>query len=738
MSQRIEEINFPDALGERYLNYALSTIMSRSLPDLRDGLKPVHRRILYSMYLLKLDHKSGYKKCARVVGDVMGKFHPHGDAAIYDALVRYAQGFTVRYPLIDGQGNFGSIDGDSAAAMRYTESRLTEIAQELLKDLDKETVQFKNNYDDQDREPSVLPALFPNILANGAEGIAVGMATSIPPHNLGELCDALQYLITNKDCELKDLCKFVQAPDFPTGGVIVEPKESIISTYMTGRGAIKVRAKWHKEELERGQYQIIVTELPYQVQKGKLIEKIAEFFKAKRLPLLGDIRDESTDNIRIVFEPKSRTVEPEILMETLFKLTDLETRVTANFNVLDKNLIPRVMNLKEILQQFLEFRQEIVYKRSKFQLEKVEKRLEILEGFLIVYLNLDEVIRIIRYEDNPKQVLQEKFSLSEIQVDSVLNMRLRSLRKLEEIEIKQEHLALTQEKHRLQALIQDEDLRWKLISEELSYIQDKYGKKSTLGKRRTKIDYNFEQVKTEISFDVFIEKEPITIICSYMGWIRAIKGHNYDANNIKYKDGDKEGFIVKGYTTDKLIIATDNGRFFTLTCDKIPRVKGHGDSVRVMFEMGSSKIVEMFISTPSTKYLLASEKGKGFIVESSELMAQTKNGKQIMVPDKEDLLFIIREIHAPQIAVIGTNRKMLIYNIDEIPEMKKGRGVTLQKYKEAKLSDIKIFNSQDGLSWKLGERIRVEIELLPWLGKRAGTGRMPPVGFPKNNIFNLY
>ncbi len=738
MTEKIEQIDFSDALGERYLSYALSTIMSRSLPDLRDGLKPVHRRILYSMYLLKLDHRSGYKKCARVVGDVMGKFHPHGDVAIYDALVRYAQSFTVRYPLIDGQGNFGSIDGDGAAAMRYTESRLTEIARELLNDLDKETVDFKPNYDDQDNEPNVLPALFPNILANGAEGIAVGMATSIPPHNLDELCDALKYLIDNRECSVKDLCKFVKGPDFPTGGIIVESKESILETYSKGKGAFRVRAKWHKEELERGQYQIVVTEIPFQVQKSKLIEKIAELFKAKKLPLLDNIRDESAEQIRIIFEPKSRTIDPQILMESLFKTTDLESRVNANMNMLDKNSIPNVMNLKEILENFLEFREEIVNKRARYQLAKVEKRLEILNGFLIVYLNLDEVIRIIRFEENPKLKLQETFSLSELQVDAVLNMRLRSLRKLEEMEIRKEHESLTAEKAKLKALLSDESLRWRLISEEFDYLKEKYGKKTALGKRRTVIDNNQIDSNIDLSFEVFVEKEPITIICSYLGWIRAVKGHNYDSSNVKYKDGDKAGFILKAYTTDQLIIACESGKFFTLLCDKIPRAKGHGDSLRVLFDIGSNKIVDLFTHHAGKKYLLASRKGRGFVVSSEDLVAQTKNGKLVMSPEKDDGLYIAREAKGDHVAIIGNNRKLLIFNMDEIPDMKRGRGVILQKYKEAKISDLKIFDKNDGLSWRLGERIRSEMELLPWLGKRANIGRMPPVGFPKNNKFDLY
>ncbi|MEQ9116427.1 MAG: DNA topoisomerase IV subunit A [Rickettsiales bacterium] len=738
MTENIEIVEFPDALGERYLNYALSTIMSRSLPDLRDGLKPVHRRILYSMYLLKLDHKAGYKKCARVVGDVMGKFHPHGDVAIYDALVRYAQDFTVRYPLVDGQGNFGSIDGDSAAAMRYTESRLTEIAQELLNDLNKNTVEFKSNYDDQDQEPTVLPSSFPNILANGSEGIAVGMATSIPPHNLHELCDAMKHIIDNPECEVKDILKFVSGPDFPTGGELIESKASIHNSYLTGKGSFKVRATWKKEELDRGMYQIVVTEVPYQVQKSKLIEKIAELFKSKKIPLLGDIRDESTDDMRIVFEPKSRSVDPEILMESMFKLTDLESRVSLNLNVLDKNSIPKVMNIKEVLRQFLEFREEVVTKRAKFQLEKVEKRLEILEGFLIVYLNLDEVIRIIRFEDDAKAKLQETFKLTEMQVESILNMRLKSLKKLEEMEIKNEHKNLTQERTRLKALLKDKGLRWNVITEEIDRLQEKYGKKTSLGKRRTRINTNFDHSKTNISQEVFIEKEPITIICSEMGWIRAVKSHNYDTSNIKYKDGDKEGFFVKGYTTDKLIIATSHGKFFTIGCDKIPRVKGHGDSLKVIFDTDNAKLVELFIYKEGQELLLASHNGKGFIVESKEVMAQTKNGKQIMNVDKNDSMKFIRVINGENVAAIGNNRKLLVFDLADIPKMKRGRGVTLQKYKDAKLSDIKTFKSEEGLSWQLGDRTRNEMELLTWLGKRANVGKMPPTGFPKNNKFNLY
>jgi topoisomerase-4 subunit A len=738
MSNIVEEVKFPVALGERYLNYALSTIMSRSLPDLRDGLKPVHRRILYSMYLLKLDHNSGYKKCARVVGDVIGKFHPHGDVAVYDTLVRLAQEFTVRYPLIDGQGNFGSIDGDSAAAMRYTESRLTKIAQDLLQDLDQNTVAFKSNYDDQDQEPVVLPALFPNILANGSEGIAVGMATAIPPHNLHELCDALQHLIENPDCEIKQLCKFVQGPDFPTGATIIESQATLVNIYTTGRGSLKIRAKWEVEELHHGIYQIVITEIPYQVQKSKLIERIAELFKDKKLPLLGNIRDESTETVRIIFEPKSRQVDAEMLMESLYKLTDLESKYNANLNVLDKHSIPKVMNLKEILRQFLDFRQEVVFNRVKFQLDKVEKRIEILEGFLVAYLNLDKVIHIIRTQDNPREVLQKTFKLTEIQAEAILNMRLRSLRKLEETEIQVEHAKLKQEQTKLKSLIKDESLRWKLISEEFEYVKNEYGKNTKLGKRRTKIEKNFEPSKAPMSIDVFVEKEPLTIICSHMGWVRAVKGHSYDVSNIKYKDGDKEGFIIKGYTTDKLVIAIENGRFFTILCDKIPRNKTHGDSIRVLMDMDNAKIVDVFIHEPEAKFLLASQNGKAFIASGAEMDAQTKGGKQIMTPEEGDQLLLMRKVTSSHVAVIGTNRKLLIFAASEIPEMKKGRGVTLQKYKEAKLADVKFFKLEDGLSWQLGDKLRIEKDLLPWQGKRAAAGRMPPTGFPKDNMFGLY
>ena len=735
-SKNIELVDFSEALGERYLSYALSTIMSRSLPDVRDGLKPVHRRLLYSMLLLKLDPASAYKKCARVVGDVMGKFHPHSDGPIYDSLVRLAQDFTVRYPLIDGQGNFGSIDGDSAAAMRYTESKLTPIAMELLKHIDKDTVDFRSTYDNQESEPEVLPAAFPNILANGSEGIAVGMATSIPPHNLSEICDALQYLIVNPDAEIENLVKFIKGPDLPTGGVIIEDKETIINAYKTGKGSLRVRAKWKIEELDMGQYQIVVYEIPYQVQKSKLIEKLADLFKNKKLPLLGNIRDESAEDIRIILEPKSRQVDSNILMESLFKTTDFENRISMNLNVLDKNSIPKVMNLKEILSEFLAFRQELVLRRAKYQLSKVENRIEILEGFLIVYLNLDDVINIIRYEDNPKDALIAKYQLSEIQVEAILNMRLRSIRKLEEIAIKKEHSSLKQEQTSLKAIITSKDHRWKLISEEIDMIKEKYGKKTAIGKRKTKIESTASI--SEISFEeAFIEKESITICCSKMGWLRSFKGHNYDPKGIKYKDGDKERFIINACRTDKLLIFSDNGKFFTITCDKIPSTRGDGESIKFMIDIGAAKIVDIFIYKAGVDLLLASYKGKGFIVKSDDLLAQTKNGKQIFSISKGDKAYLARDASGDMIAVIGTNRKLLIFTASELPVMKKAAGIILQKYPANQhLSDVKFFNKSDGLSWKLGSKIRTENKLTPWISKRAKSGIIPPNGFPKSNQFS--
>jgi len=684
----IETVDFVEALEERYLSYALSTIMSRSLPDVRDGLKPVHRRILYSMYLLKLDPDNAYKKCARIVGDVIGKFHPHGDAAIYSTLVRLAQDFSLRYPLIDGQGNFGSVDGDSAAAMRYTESRLTPIAMELIKDIEKNTVDFKDTYDSQDREPVLLPAAFPNILVNGSEGIAVGMATNIPPHNMDEMCLAVSHLIQNPDCSVKDLAEFIKGPDFPTGGIILETHEDIIKSYSTGRGSFRIRAKWEKEELGRGQYRIIVTEIPYQVSKSKLIEKLVELFKNKKLPLLSDIRDESAEDIRIILEPKSRDVDPDMLMESIFKTTEFETKFAMNLNVLSGDSIPKVMNIKEVLQEFLEFRQTTILRRAQFRFDKVENRLEILDGFLIAYLNLDEVINIIRNEDDPKQTLIDRFKLTDLQVESILNLKLRSLRKLEEMEIRREHSDLKEEHKNLKALIENKDLRWKMILDETIELQRKYGKSTPLGKRKTEIINS--TITTEINFvEAFVEKENITVFCSNRGWLKSTKGHN-EPKSIIYKDGDKERFTLHTTTIDKLLLFADNGKVFTIQCDKIPKTKGDGTPVKLLVDIGEANIIDLIPFSPGKKFILASSFGKGFIVSSDDLAAQTKTGKQVMNFGPEDNLKIVLEITSDKIATISTNKNLLVFTVDQIPEMKKGKGVILQKLKSgSKLHGIK-------------------------------------------------
>lgn len=733
--EQINIVSFRSTLEEKYLAYALSTITARSLPDVRDGLKPVHRRLLYAMLQLKLDPKSGYKKCARVVGDVIGKYHPHGDSSVYEAMVRLAQNFAVRYPLVDGQGNFGSVDGDNAAAMRYTEARLTEVGMALLEAIDENTVDFRPTYDGQDEEPIVMPAAFPNLLANGSEGIAVGMATSIPPHNVGELCNAMQHIIKYPNCSVEKLMQYVAGPDFPTGGMIVETPENIVASYEAGRGAIRVRARWHKEELSHGLYQIVVTEIPYQIQKSKLIERIAELFKNKKLPLLGNILDESAEEIRIVLEPKNRSVDPEMLMESLFKATELESRFNMNLNVLNASGAPQVMNLKEILVSFLEHRMEVLVRRTNYRLDKIAHRLEVLGGLLIAYLNLDEVIRIIRTEDEPKPIMMKKWKLTEIQVEAILNMRLRSLRKLEEFEIRGEHDELSKEQKELKSLLASEEKRNQRISDEIGEIKKKFGEKTALGKRRT--DFAEAPVGKIIDIEAFVEKEPITILCSKMGWIRAVKGHLTDVSDMKHKEGDEEKFALHAQTTDKLLLFASNGRFYTLPGDKIPRGKGFGEPVRLMIDMeGDVDIVDISVFAPELKLLIAASNGKGFVVEAADVEAQTKNGKQILnVMDKARAV-ICAPVEGDHVAVIGENRKLLIFPITQIPVMKKGQGVTLQKYKEGELADLKCFTLKEGLSWALGGKTRTETDLKAWLGNRADAGRLPPTGFPRTNRFS--
>jgi topoisomerase-4 subunit A len=733
----IQIVPFKDALGERYLAYAMSTITSRSLPDVRDGLKPVHRRLLWAMLQLKLDPASGYKKCARVVGDVIGKYHPHGDVAVYDTMVRLAQDFAVRYPLVEGQGNFGSIDGDNAAAMRYTEARLTDVAMALLENLRDNTVDFKPTYDGSEEEPIVLPAAFPNLLANGSEGIAVGMATSIPPHNAGELCDALLLLIEKPEATTAELLEHVQGPDFPTGGIIIEPKDNIFHAYETGRGAFRTRARYEVEKLSHGIFQIVITEIPYQVQKSRLIEKMAELFRAKKLPLLGHIRDESAEEIRLVLEPKTRQVDPEMLMESLFRVTELESRFNLNMNVLTAEGVPQVMGLKGVLQAFLAHRHEVLVRRSNHRLEQIARRLEILGGLLIAYLNLDEVIRIIREEDEPKQLMMAKWNLTDMQVEAILNMRLRQLRKLEEFEIRREHDELSAEKAALEALLASDSKRWKAIAKEIADIKKRFGQHTPLGARRTSFAVAPEGKKI-ISIEAFVEKEPIMVLFSEKGWVRALKGHNQESGD--YKEGDSEKFRLNAQTTDKLFFFATNGRCYTLTGDKLPRGRGHGEPIRLMVDLeNDQEIIAIAVYQPNQKFLLASSTGKGFIVPAEDLLAQTKNGRHVLnVPDKHQAV-VFRPIpeQATHLATIGSNRKLLVFPLDQMVEMKKGQGVTLQKFKDSKLTDALAFNSADGLSWPQGDsRTRTETNLTPWLGSRAGQGKFPPQGFPKNNKFS--
>ncbi|MDQ7250759.1 DNA topoisomerase IV subunit A [Dongia sedimenti] len=740
-ADEIKITNLADALGQRYLSYALSTITARSLPDVRDGLKPVHRRILYGMSMMRLDPGTAFKKSARVVGDVMGKYHPHGDSAIYDAMARLAQDFAVRYPMVDGQGNFGSIDGDNPAAMRYTEARLTAAAALMLDGLDEDTVDFRPNYDGTETEPSVLPAAFPNLLANGATGIAVGMATNIPPHNVAEICDALSHLLKFPNARVDKLVDFIKGPDFPTGGTVVESRETIVEAYKTGRGSFRIRAKWEKEELKGGTYQVVVTQIPYQVAKSKLIERIAELLNEKKLPFLEDINDESTTDVRIVLTPKSRNIEPEHLMEQLFRATDLETRFGLNMNVLDANQIPRVMALNEVLKAYLDHRRDVLLRRSKFRLAAIDRRLEILEGYLIAYLNIDEVIRIIRHEDEPKPKMMQKWKLTDLQAESILNMRLRALRRLEEIEIKTEHKNLTAEKKALNTLLKSEEQQWDKVGEEIKELKNLYGPKTEIGRRRTVFgDAPSAEI---IPLEVMIEREPITVLCSAKGWIRAMKGHVDDTSpdrfkDAKYKEGDRPRFELRAETTDKLLIFATNGKFYTIGCDKLPGGRGFGEPVRLFIDLGNEhEIVTMMIYKPGQKLLVASHDGRGFIVPMDEVIAQTKNGKQVLsVPEGvEAVVASLIPEGGDMLAVVGENRKLLVFPVSEVPEMNRGRGVTLQKYKDGGLSDARVYNKREGLTWRLGEKTRTETDLKLWIGQRAQAGRLPPNGFPKNNKF---
>ena len=733
LSGYIEDTHLKDALAERYLAYALSTIMSRSLPDVRDGLKPVHRRLIYAMHLLRLDPGAGFKKCARIVGDVMGKYHPHGDLAIYDALVRQAQEFAARYPLVEGQGNFGNVDGDNPAAMRYTEARLTEVARALLTGIDDDAVDFRPTYDGEESEPIVLPGAFPNLLANGAAGIAVGMATSIPPHNAAEICAAAIHLIRHPKATTADLLRHMPGPDFPTGGVLVENRASILSAYETGRGGFRLRANWEVEKGKHGTWQVVVTEIPYQVQKGKLIEQIAQLMEEKKLPLLGDARDESSDTIRVVLEPRSRGVEPEVLMETLFRATSLEMRIPLNMNVLDATRTPQVMSLPEVLRAWLDHRHDVLVRRTNHRLAAIERRLEVLNGYLLVYLNLDEVIHIIRTEDEPKPRLMTRFDLTDNQADAILNMRLRSLRRLEEMELKKEHAALTKERRELQKLLKDQSLRWSRITEEIEATRTKFGT-GTLGKRRTRLGDAPPTV--EVAPDAFVEREAITVILSDKGWVRAVKGSVAEPSELRFKEGDKLKLLVPCFTTDRLTLFGTNGRAYTLRAADLPRGRGDGQPVRVLAELrNEDDVIALFVALENARYLVASNTGRGFIVPAAELGAERRTGRQILnlKPGEEAAVCVLAD--GDHVALIGTNRKLLVFPLEQVPEMARGAGVILQRYRDGGLGDAKVFSMAEGLTWKLGDKIRTETNLRDWLGERAQAGRLPPNGFPRSGRF---
>ena len=723
------------AIGERYLTYALSTIMNRALPDARDGLKPVHRRILYAMRELRLSSSGGFRKSAKISGDVMGNYHPHGDAAIYDAMARLAQDFNVRYPLVDGQGNFGNIDGDNPAASRYTEARLTEVAEALLEGLNENAVDFRENYDGTLTEPVVLPASFPNLLANGASGIAVGMATNIPPHNIEELCNACLHLIKAPNARDETLLEYIPGPDFPTGGIIVEPRENILEAYRTGRGAFRLRSKWEIEDLGRGQWQIVVTEIPYQVQKSKLIEKLADLIQTKKLPILADVRDESADDIRIILEPRSKNVDPEVLMGMLFRQSDLEIRFSLNMNVLIDGLTPKVCSLKEVLRAFLDHRREVLQRRSQHRLEKIDHRLEVLEGYIVAFLNLDRVIEIIRTEDEPKPVMMAEFELSDVQAEAILNMRLRSLRKLEEMELKREHEKLLLEREGLIDLLESEEKQWQAIADQLRETRKKFGYKSEGGARRTQFAEAGEV--EDVPLEAMIEREPITVVCSKMGWIRAMSGHIDLERELKFKDGDGPRFIFHAETTDRLLLLGSNGRFYTLSAANLPGGRGMGEPVRLMVDLpNDAEIVALFIHRPGRKLLLASSKGDGFIVNEDDVVAQTRSGKQVLNVKGDAKALVCRPVEGDHVACVGENRKVLIFPVSELPEMARGKGVRLQKYKDGGLSDARTFTLAEGLSWKdPAGRTRTETDLAEWLGKRAQAGRMAPRGFPRNNRF---
>ncbi len=729
-SDRIIDEPLTEALSRRYLAYALSVITDRALPDVRDGLKPVQRRVLYAMREMRLNPDAAARKCAKVVGEVMGGYHPHGDQSIYDTLVRMAQDFAQRYPLVDGQGNFGNIDGDNPAAMRYTEAKLTAAATLLLDGIDEDAVDFKPTYDGQDTEPVVLPTGFPNVLANGTTGIAVGMATSIPPHNAAELIDACLLLLDRPTATTEDLMAHVKGPDFPTGGVIVEPATSLLDTYETGRGGVRLRALWTKEPLGNGTYQIVVTQIPYQVKKADLVEQLAELIEAKKAPLLGDVRDESAEDVRLVLEPKSRNVEPEVLMESLFKLSDLENRFSVNLNVLDARGTPGVMGLKQILKAFLDHRREVLVRRARHRLAKIEARLHILDGLIIAFLNLDEVIRIVRYEDEPKQVLIETFDLSELQAEAILNTRLRQLARLEEMELRREHADLAEERDGIRGMLESDRAQWKLVGAGLRQVKADLGK---LNDRRS-IFADAPAVDADAAIEAMIVREPITVILSDRGWIRAAKGRVEDPSELKFKEGDKLGFLVEGMTTDKLLILASDGRFFTLGCDKLPGARGHGEPLRLMIDLDDRVgIVDVFIHRPDGKRILASKEGYGFIMPETEAIAFRRAGKQVL---NGTALVSLPLGTADHLAVIGDNGKILIFPAGELPEMPRGKGVKLQTYREGGLRDATAFAADTGAAWTTADgRNRDWPEWREWLGRRAGAGKLAPKGFPATKRF---
>ena len=733
----VEEVALREALEERYLAYALSTIMNRALPDARDGLKPVHRRILYGMRLLRLDPGAAFKKSAKVVGDVMGNFHPHGDQAIYDALVRLSQDFAQRYPLVDGQGNFGNIDGDNAAAMRYTEARLTEVARLLIDGIDEDAVDFRATYDGTGEEPVVLPAAFPNLLANGSQGIAVGMATSIPPHNAAELCDAALFLIDNPNARGKTLLKFVKGPDFPTGGIIVDSGDTIAEAYSTGRGSFRVRARWHSEEGGRGTYVIVITEIPWLVQKSRLVEKLAELINEKKLPLVADVRDESAEDVRLVIEPRARTVDAELLMESLFKLTELESRIPLNMNVLVKGRVPKVLGLGEALREWLDHRREVLVRRSKHRAAEIEHRLEVLGGYLVAYLNLDKVIKIIRTEDEPKPVLMKTFKLSDVQADAILNMRLRNLRKLEEMEIRGEDKALREELKKLKSLIGSEDQQWKTVAGQIRDIREKFGPKTAIGKRRTTFGEAPAHDEAAIE-EAMVVREPITVVVSEKGWIRGLRGHVADLSGVTFKTDDALKFAFPTETTAKILIFGSNGRFYTIDASKLPGGRGHGEPVRLFIDLEDADVVAAMAYQGDRKFLVASYQGNGFIVPESEVLGTTRKGKQVLNLKEPDKAAALTVADGELVAAVGENRKMVIFGIDQVPEMTKGRGVRLQRYLQKGLSDVVVFQAQMGMTWTDGAGRSFTLplkELKEWRGNRADAGRIVPKGFPKSNKF---